>query len=215
MENGIELLPEEITKLLILWLCFKDRFDDNLSHKNIKITTIDDAKYGQCQKISLSSTRYTYFTAICKAMVEKGCKMEWTFRFDEIATNTNLLVGIVNDESAQAAKGDMCDFSDSEYGGFGLFMRSQLKYHGANIGVDFAYGDQFEYESNDLITMKLDLTQEKSQHGILSCIMHSKVKDGVNIDEYSNVLWDDIDVNQKWRATIAMYKDTDSVTLVA
>ena len=46
-------------------------------------------------------------------------------------------------------------------------------------------------------------------------MMHSKVIDGVNIDEYSNILFDDIDIKKKWRAAVAIWRGDDVVSLMA
>ena len=34
--------------------------------------------------------------------------------------------------------------------------------------------------------------------------MHSKLKDGIDINKYSNVLYNNIDINKKWRAAVML-----------
>ncbi len=213
---GIELLPEDITQLFILWLCFGDTFDEALTHKSIKIDSIQDDKYGSYQKINLEGYRdfMDHATAICERIVEKGLRAKWTFKFERAPNYTFLLVGIVDDEMAVNSKGEMTDFTEPEYEGYGLFLQNMFKYHGADDDHSYDYGDQFHFEDDHLVTMELDLTQEKNEHGILSFIMHSKVNGGIDISQYSNILYDDIDINKKWRAAIAICHSNDATSLL-
>ena len=74
---------------------------------------------------------------------------------------------------------------------------------------------KFELTQNALITMELDMTQQKSEHGILSMNAHSNAIDGVDINKYSNILFDNIEIDKKWRAAVALYKhNTDIVSLL-
>ena len=68
--NTMELLPEDIIRLLVLWLCFGDIFDEKLSHKDIKIENIQDEQYGICQKVQLKESLddMNHRTAICKSI---------------------------------------------------------------------------------------------------------------------------------------------------
>ena len=145
-----------------------------------------------------------YRTAICEGIIVKGFKEKCTFRLDALTPDSSLLIGIVDDEAAQKANGTMLDFSDSEYGGYGLLCECCFAYHGAEE-VYFEYLEQFEYGQNSLLTMELDMTQQDNDHGILMVTVNSKVKDGVNIDDHSDILFDDIDINKKWRAAVAIY----------
>ena len=186
--------------------------DEKLTNKGIKIENIQDDKYGNYQRIRLEEhDLFQRLTAICQLITEKGSKTRWTFKFDEKPSVTNLLIGIVDDESTQKSEGEMDDFSEPQHGGYGYYISSGLKYHGDAAEAPFEYARKFVYEDNHLITMKLDLTQEKNKHGILSCVIHSKLRDGIDIDQYSNVLWDDIDINKKWRAAVAISDQTNDI----
>ena len=51
----------------------------------------------------------------------------------------------------------MLDFSEPEYGGYGLFCQFPFTYHGEEEKI-FKYLQQFEYGQNSLLTMELDMT---------------------------------------------------------
>ena len=206
--TGVKLFPTDISKLLILWLYFGDRFDEKLTNKQIKIENIQDENYGSYQKINLYKEPVFIDvdrkTAICQKIVTKGLTEKWSFKFDKKPHCTYLVVGIVDDETAQKSAREMDDFSLPRHGGYGLMLDCGLKYHETEE-APFKYAQQFEYQDNHLVTMILDLSQEKNKKGVLSFIMHSAIKQGVDINEYSNILYDNIDVNKKWRAAIAIY----------
>ena len=53
-ENNMDFLPNDIVFLFALWLSFCDRFDENLSNKDIKLETKNDDDYGEYQQIHSS-----------------------------------------------------------------------------------------------------------------------------------------------------------------
>ena len=59
------------------------------------------------------------------------------------------------------------------------------------------------------ITMTLDMTQEKGEHGILSFEYHMKPKDYINEiktdGKYTNIAWDNIDIDKKYRIAFSIF----------
>ena len=68
------------------------------------------------------------------------------------------------------------------------------------------------------MTMELDLTQKKSDNGVLKFIMHHKPKRNVNLIKsdgiYSNIAFDDIDIDKEYRAAFDIGGKDVSVQLL-
>ena len=54
-DNNVELLPEDIIQLCILWSSFGHNFSKKLSNKDIEIVAKDSNIYGKCYQISTNS----------------------------------------------------------------------------------------------------------------------------------------------------------------
>ena len=207
-ENMV-FLPNDIVELFVLWLIFCDRIDINLCHEYIELTTKTDDKYGEYQQIGLKEFSYKHSTAICEQIIKKGNKQLWTFKFEEIATDTYVILGIIDNNIAIKEKGGIRDFS-VELGGYGLYLSSMRKYAGeysllyAGGGSSiFGYGQRFRFKKNDMITMELDLTKQK---GVLSFTFHAEYKSYLYLskDLPSNVAYNDVDVDKQWRGAVAI-----------
>ena len=103
----------------------------------------------------------------------------------------------------------MADFSDIS-GGYGLYLRNMTKYSEKYTAIPYEYGEQYEVQKEDMITMQLDLTRDK---GILSVEFHAKLKPNELNIAMSNV-FDEIDVNEAWRAAVAFGFASDNVFLL-
>lgn len=199
-DNSVELLPSDIIELFVLWLTFCDEFDRDLSHDNIQFATTNDDEYGECQQISVKE--YYHATAICKQIIQKGNKESWSFRFKNIATHTHAVLGVISDEIAREKKGEILDFSLATNKGYGLYIFDMRKYSEEVSWNPFQYGNQFEFKKGDVITMELDLTNDKGQ---LKFQFHSeRIASKSSKPLPSNICFDDIDVNKKWRAAVAI-----------
>ena len=211
-KNKIEFLPNDIVGLFVLWLSFCDQFDVDLLHKNIKVETKKDDKYGEYQQVVVKQTDICHSSAICKKLIKKGDKESWTFKFESPASSTTAILGIINNEAAIQAdhtEGNISDFSCIN-GGYGLYLSNMGIYYNELFQGTFEYGDQFVFKEGDMITMELDLTKEK---GILSFIFHADI-DSSSTELSSNVLNDDIDVNELWRAAVALAYPKDIMCIL-
>ena len=85
-------------------------------------------------------------------------------------------------------------------------------YHDSNFSHDSnlnMYVNQFEIDRRPLkITMEFDMTQTKCEYGVLSYILHNKKKEEVKEirtnEEYTNIGYDNIDINKKYRFAVAI-----------
>ena len=86
-----------------------------------------------------------------------------------------------------------------------------FKYHASeskNDGV-FRYGQLFEFKGNDTIIMRLDLTQKNHKNGVLSFDFSAPRKNWSDNDSaVSNVLYDDIDINKRYRMAVAVFNSS-------
>ena len=200
-DNDIELIPNDIIELFILWLSFCDKFEPDLCDKNIKIMTQTHDKYGEYQQISLRAED-DYFTAICRNVIKKGQKVSWKFQVSGRST----ILGIIDDKVASATNRNFRDFS-LKIGAYGLYFHDMSKYleHSSDEQDIFKYGEQFIIKNGDTITMELDLTKEL---GVLSFIFDCKMKKQTTKSDaiITNIFYDRVDVNKEWRAAVATRK---------
>ena len=199
-ENMIDFLPNDILDLFVVWFSLNDRFDENLSHKKMKIDIKRDDNYGEYQQIQ-SNVFDHFVTAICQNAIEKGDKQSWTFQIESRSTT----FGIIDDNVAMRRRGNIQDFSMIG-GGYGLYIRNMGKYYGRMYPTypakdTFKYGKQFEMKRGDMITMELDLTKEK---GILRFTIYAQLKNKTVDEQFNNIYSDEIDVDKKWRAAVAI-----------
>ena len=190
-----------------MWLSFCDRFDENLSNKDIKIEIENDDDYGEYQQIQPIRGVSGFATAICQNVVKKGDKQSWTFQIENLIT----IFGIIDDKLARKKKGNVKDFSIIT-GGYGLYLNNMGRYHGSWFPTDaFEYGKQFELGQGDMVTMELDLTKET---GILRFTIHSQLKNEIVDKEFNNIFDDEIDVDRKWRAAVAISSSSSIIKLL-
>ena len=54
-EHKLEILPNDIVELFILWVSFCDKFDPDLTHTDFAVLTKKDGNYGEYQQIQIKS----------------------------------------------------------------------------------------------------------------------------------------------------------------
>ena len=102
------------------------------------------------------------------------------------------------------------DFTDKFNKGYGIETGSWDVYHGSGEPDESLaeYADQFEIYNDEMITIELDMTQRDNEDGILRYIIHNEVimddADILTHDEYTNVAYDDVDIDTKYRLVVAM-----------
>ena len=211
-EMHADLLPNDVIALLILWLSFCDHFVANLSTKDIEIKTITNDKYGEYQQIKKANL-HGFSSAICQNIIKYGDKQSWTFRINQDKDKDlflgehgfrRVVLGIIDDEVAIRRNKNITDFSDLQ-GGYGLYLSNMGKYFGPvgnySVRTYFDYGSQYKLKEGDTIKMELDLTKEK---GILRFTFDAQLNETQTDKEISNVFYDKIDINKRWRAAVAI-----------
>ena len=218
--NYIDFPPDDIVELFTIWVSFCDKFDRNLTYKDIMIQTKADNKFGVYEQIRRTEGYETWMnpcvTAICQQIIKKGDKQSWTF---QIGAKNNidpryLVFGIIDNKTAKA-KENITDFSIIS-GGFGLYLNDMGRYCERDDAIGhFEYGHQYKLKQGDIITMILDLTQE---NGILSFEFHGQLEEDKSnkqtAEEFSNVFHDKLDVDKEWRAAIAIASSSHFVSLL-
>lgn len=198
-ENNVEFLPSDIIELFILWLSLCDRFDKDLSHKSIQFTMKSDNNYIDYEQIAV--TEFGHKTAIGHQIIRKGDRQLWTFQLIKNIKDAHVILGIIDNKTANQRKGIICDFSFKERG-YGLYLNNMYKYCGTKARTRFEYGTQFEFKTGDMITMELDLTNQV-KGGQLRFTFHS-IKSAKYIESSSNVCYDNLDINEEWRGAVAI-----------
>ena len=150
--------------------------------------------------------------AVGTLIVAKGDKQSWICQ-------VKLGTGIVGNETIQS-KGDGNIGNHIYYEtGYGIALSKEgdmVKSHNEDnegdgwvtpaYGLD--YGEQFKKEDGFLMTITLDMTQQKGDHGILTYEFHMEPQDHINKIRtdgvYTNVAWDDIDIETKYRIAFSI-----------
>ena len=111
---------------------------------------------------------------------------------------------------------DIGDFTNKQYEGYGMNTHDGWRYSDANPNFrngTFPYIHQFDLKHLDktvqqevVFEMELDMTQKESENAILRFTYYHKPKSGVNRirtdGEYSNIRFDNIDINQEYRLAV-------------
>ena len=216
-EQDIDCLPDDIVGLFVIWLSFCDRFDLNFIPSIMDLTSIDNKH----QHLTIKPGNAGEFaSAFGQAIISKVTIFEWKFELNGPPLETQ--IGIIdngmidNDET-------IGDFADATWHGWGLYLRSMYAYHDEdelNMGWHdkiFDYGKQFKFKTGDIIIMTLDLTQEKNENGVLSFDIDAElIEQNETEDEvvYSQILYDDLDINKQYRMAVSMQRDTDEISLL-
>ena len=184
---------KDLIHLFAKWLALTDRWDQEMSHHDIAITSELEA---------VCEGSIACATCIGKYVIKKGEKQIWKLK----STSSAIMVGIISDEIVKSNK-DIGDFTAVQYKGFGLSVSFATKYHDAhNLPGDddtFIYAQQFNLPDADelkgiVFEMELDLTQKENENGILKYVFHQH---GIDIDKietngkFTNIAYDCLDVN--------------------
>ena len=82
-KNNIDLFPNDIIELFMLWLSFCDKFDPDLCDNYIEIKTQTHDKYGEYQQAMLQDYQYAHCSAICHNVIKKEIKHSGHFKLEE------------------------------------------------------------------------------------------------------------------------------------
>ena len=195
--NGIDLLPRDVIGAFMKWIKLFDSFDAKFCHENIEFDPEIPTKFKRCQS-------GLYPTVIGSFIIEKGMKQSWT-----ISTDGPVMIGIMDEKSIQMSSGNITDFTSANNKGFGIITNGWYYFHAhwAEDGQLIKYAEQFEATKPLIVEMVLDMTQNESEHGILKYIIQNeKRKDVAAIKtdgEYSNIAYDTININNKYRLALA------------
>ena len=204
--NNMVLPPNDLIVLFVSWIRLKDRFDKNKIHENIELDPEIETKFRRKKE---TYKHADFATVIGTFIIEKGMKQSWTFKIEKLY---NHLIGIIDTETIQSLK-SVDDFTSEINKGYGLQTAYPWNtYHANDSSADGnlrRYAEQFVTRDVSLIiTMELDMTQIENENGVLKYIIHNKPRDkDVDIKTdgtYTNIAYDNIDINQKYRLAFAI-----------
>ena len=139
----------------------------------------------------------------------------WTIKSDYGST----MVGIMDEETIQNSDQDINDFTSPYNGGYGMVTNGWHYYNDSlNIhGQLDDYASQFRAKRPFMIKMELDMRQAKGEQATLKYIilndLEQDVKDARTDGKYTNIAFNNIDINKKYRLAVAvdhMTGDKDS-----
>ena len=225
-----DLFPLEIITLLATWFgMFCDKIDESLSDNTIKVETIDGDNGIPYQVITRTDDDWTswrdvYKTAIGRALIQKGQIQDWRFRVLSDSSPPKVIVGIIDNDNI-ANRDVIGSFYDDEVHGYGVSFSRKRKLHDRtnkntyddNKGsYEFLYASQFTLKKGDYARLTLDMSQQRSQVGLLTFIVESSSNKDMKIKydgDYNNVAFK-VDINKKWRLAVGFYSDEPIISLV-
>lgn len=211
--NGKEnSFPDDLSQIFIPWVIFMDSWDTNKSSKDILFINENTEGFINSKEADLC--------CIGSYIVGKGDKMRWKFH----SNVASVFAGIVGDEVVNS-KDDIRDFTNSTNKGYAVNLYGWSKYHASDFKSDglFKHAEQFKFgigkDYPRTITMELDLTQTENKHGILRMIIHHQQQDNnedLKIDgEYGRIVYDNIDIDKKYRACCSVSGAGNSIQLMS
>eukprot|EP01084_Bolivina_argentea_P188452 324422_1 len=209
-------LPHDITKLFVEWIEWMDSFDTNKSHECFTFVT----NRTLVKRDTKDTTMPHYTSAFGETIVCKGDIQSWIFQVGSVG----FFIGIIEEEIVQTYE-NIEDFTDAKHRGYGISLALANKYHacGYQGHESFGYAEQFALfrfflnNSKQLnVKMKLDLSQSNGM-GLLSFIFDVPSKfcnDKISTEgQYSNIAFDNIDVNKKYRAAVCCLGSYGSIEM--
>eukprot|EP01084_Bolivina_argentea_P175844 304429_1 len=212
-------IPYDITHFLSSWISFTDFFDKEISDDGIIFESRnDDDKYSTIQR--KDDTNYILKCAFGALIIKKGQQQIWKFKLNNTSTKTiQFIVGIMDNNKIETRdKRDIGDFTDTINGGYGLWYGNRFAlYHNSDGSeTQYLYASQLKFNDGNVITMKLDLTQKCSKCGILSYeIDNCKLRNNIVNNTYSNIAYDDIDINKDYRCAVALYHEGNIISILS
>ena len=204
-----ELPTTHIINLFVKWISLMDKWDKDKSHETIKFET---------EWLALCPESPVYGTCVGEYIIQKGMKQSWTFK----TNSSTILAGVVDNKMVETHR-NIEDFTSTKYKGYGVMLMDWVKYHATDhFGGDghFEHAAQFLWHSKErVITMELDLTQKEHKKGILRFIIHSaNIKEGIRDirkdGEFTQIVYHDIDINEKYRAAFDIGETDASIQLI-
>ena len=200
----MDLLPDDVIELLTKWISLFDCFDETKMHSSLQI--IKD-EHNQYQILKTKRKSGWYSTAIGTQIITKGMKKEWIIEFKKVKS-TLILLGII--ENSMVNINEMIDdFTNGQYNGWGIYLSCSVKYHGQNSEQPFEYASQFKLRNGNKIKIILDLSNNNKNtgnKGSLAYIYDADIdKEILTTGTFSNIAYDDIDVEKEYRFAIAMH----------
>ena len=192
---GVELPTNHIIYLFVTWLSILDRWDKSKSHDDI---VFDSDTTARCK------FHMDYATCVGQYIIKKGMKQSWTMK----SGSSTVLVGIIDNEMLDDDI-NIEDFTSTKYKGYGISLNGWDKYHDTDFleGAEkLKYAQQFDIKDEIFLSMELDLTQKKSDDGILKFELHhepNKDIDKIETDgECTNIAYNSIDINKAYRLAV-------------
>ena len=213
---SMELPPDDLMKMFASWMML-NVFDQDKSDKNIEFQT--DTCISKTLAIEPSYDD-NYGCAVGSMIIEKGNKQSWICKIDPHFIS--VVVGIIDNNTVET-KENIGDHTEAGNDGYGIGLNSFGKFHNTEgfgwylNSYRFDYANQFQKKDGFLMTITLDMTQEKGDGGILLYEFHMKPKSYVNKIEtdgkHTTIAWDDINIDRKYRIAISFKASTTHKTL--
>ena len=212
--QNIECIPDEIITLFIAWLFFNDYFDTNLVHPLLKMSS-NDNKYQHLSNLKKSHS-VEWPSAIGTTIIGKGEKFEWKFAMSDMLLRTEIMIGIIDNDRLKENK-PIKSFYNAIWNGWALYCYGMIPFHnGSKHGpLPFYYAKQFRYKSGDVITMILDLSQEKYKNGALSFDIDAELENKDKPKLSNKVLFSDLDVDREYRMAVAIRRDVNQMFTIS
>ena len=204
--NNMDLPPNDLILLFVSWIRLMDTFDKNMIPEDIVFDPEIDTKFKREATNKFLSDAYA--SVIGTFVVTKGIKQNWTFKVH----GKYPLIGIINENTIKSNK-IIKDFTDEFHNGYGIQIAGDWHFfHGNEYDYDGSltkYVNQFQlYPRPVIITMQLDMTQTENKNGILKYIIHNEMREDIKQirtdGEYTNIAYDNIDINNKYRLAFAI-----------
>ena len=203
-------IPQDIVKLLSVWICFMDWWDEEKTNKNIEITS--NITIHTKHTIAIDSNEF--YHAFGSNIISKGNTEIWTLKFTKYHQGT-FIIGIVDDafiDNEGIINNGWIDFTSNKCNGYGLLIQFKKLY---NFGLSKTF-DAFSwpkwngyFEKDSIITMELDMIE-----GTLKYYRKIQENDYVNTSDIDNIAYDDIDISRKYRLCVALCHMDDEITIL-
>ena len=201
--NAMKFPVNDLIDLFAKWVSIIDGWHKTQSHKEIKF---------ERNTIAYIGGDASYASCFGEWIAEKGGKYCWRVKINSLW----ITVGIIDAAVIETSK-MIGDFTNEIYEGYGIVLGSNKICHAYSI-ASFPYAQQFgNLAGKDVeITVELDLTQNECQNGALKYIIHSNNHlDIKTTGKWTNIAFDDIDINKKYSLAVDIGGESKQVELVS
>ena len=190
--DKISFVPDDILKLIAIWICLMDEWDKSVTNENIEITENEAA----CKKDKIIGWYHAYGSmTVCQGDIQL-----WTVKLWPYASKWRI-IGIIEDQCVNPKLEHFTD-KDSHCFGYGKGLHCQDMFHNDElIPFDHPLGSD---EANRVI--KVELNMANKDKGVLTYYFHDEKQESKS--------YDNIDITKKYRLCIALCDAGDGFTII-